>query len=115
MAGALRELRCDERVVARAVLRAEAAAHELADDAHLVPREPELVGDLVPDAPDELRRDVDVERVAAPLAHGLVRLERTMEDGLRPVLGLHDDVRLGQCAVDVTALVATRLADELSL
>ena len=38
-----------------------------------------------------------------------------MEDGLRPVLGLDDDVRLGQCAVDVAALVAARFSDELAL
>src|SRR5439155_21887855 len=35
---ALRELRGDERVVVGPVLRAEPAAHELADDAHLVGR-----------------------------------------------------------------------------
>ena len=114
-AGALRELDRDERVVARAVLRAEAAAHELADDAHLVRREAELARDLVADAEDELRRDVDVERVAAPLAHRLMRLERAVEDGLCPVLGLDDDVRLGERAVDVAALVAAHLADELAL
>ena len=114
-AGALCELDRDERVVARAVLRAEAAAHELADDAHLVRREAELARDLVADAEDELRRDVDVERVAAPLAHRLMRLERAVEDGLRPVLGLDDDVRLGERAVDVAALVAAHLADELAL
>src|SRR5262249_48287891 len=67
-ARALRKLYRDVGVVAGAVLRAEAAAHELADDAHLVRGEAERPGDLVADAPDELRRDVDVERVAAPLA-----------------------------------------------
>ena len=102
-------------VVARAVLRAEAAAHELADDAHLVRRKAEPARDLVADAEDELRRDVDVDGVAAPLAHRLMRLERAVEDGLRPVLGLDHDVRLGERAVDVAALVAARLADELAL
>ena len=40
-AGAARQLGGDARVVAGAVLRAEAAAHVLADDAHLVRREAE--------------------------------------------------------------------------
>ena len=47
-----------------------------------------------------------MERVALPLAQGLVGLERVVEDGLRAVLGLDDDVRLGERALDVAALAA---------
>ena len=32
-----------------------------------------------------------------------------MEHGLRAVLGLDDDIRLGECALDVAALAAPRL------
>src|SRR5206468_686257 len=58
-AGPPREFGGDERVVAGAVLRSEAAAHEPADDAHPVGGQAERLGDLVAHAPDELRRDVD--------------------------------------------------------
>src|SRR6059058_5561667 len=63
-AGLARERDRDEGVVARGVFRAEAAAHEVADDAHLVGRQAERLGDLVANAPDVLRRGVDLERVA---------------------------------------------------
>ena len=62
-----------------AVLRAEAAAHEVADDAHLVRGQAERLGDVGADAPDELRRDVDVERVALPAADGAVRLHAVVQ------------------------------------
>src|SRR5439155_8811233 len=78
-ARALRELDRDVGVVARVVLRAEAAAHVVADDAHFVARQAERLRDLLADAPDELRRDVDDEPVALPFAHGLVRLERVVQ------------------------------------
>ena len=90
--GSLRKLGGDERVLARVVLRAEAAAHVLADDAHLVAGDPELLRDGVADAPDVLRRDVDVERVADPFAHGLVRLHRVVQDDRGAVRALDDDV-----------------------
>ena len=104
-ARALRELDPDVRVVAGVVLRAEAAAHVVADDAHLVPRQAERVRDLLADAPDELRRDVDDELVAFPLAHRLVRLQRVVQHRLRPVRRLDDDVGLGEAAGDVAAVV----------
>ena len=102
----------DHRVVAGRALGAEAAAHEAADDAHLVLRELERLGDLVPDAPKELSRGVDDERVALPFAGGLVRLERVVQDALRAVLGLDHGVRLGDAALDVAALVIARVGDE---
>ena len=105
-AGPLRELGREQDVVAGAVLRAEAAAHELADDANPVLRQPERLGELAPNAPDVLRRDVDVEPVAAPLADALVRLERVVVERLGAVVGLDDGVRLGEAALEVAALVA---------
>ena len=62
----------------------------------------ERARELVPDPPDVLGRDVDVEPVAAPLA-ALVRLERVVVERLRRVLGLHDRVRLGKAALVVAA------------
>ena len=108
----LRELGSDVRVLVGAVLRAEAAAHVLADDAHLVLGQPERVGDRLADAPDVLRRDVDVEHVALPLAERLVRLERVVEDGLRAVGALDDDVGAGERFLDVAALVVAGLGGE---
>ena len=113
--GALGDLRGDERVLAGMVLRAEAAAHEVADDAHLVLRDAELLGGLRAHAPDELRRGVEVEDVAFPLADRLVRLHRVVQDGLRPVLGLDHDVGLGEAALDVAAVVALGLVDQRAL
>ena len=43
---------------------------------------------------------------------GLVRLQRVVEDALRAVLGLDDDVGLGQAALDVAALVVAWVGDE---
>jgi hypothetical protein len=37
-----------------------------------------------------------------------------VEDGLRPVLGLDDDVRFREGAVHVTSLIAARLLEQLS-
>jgi hypothetical protein len=105
-------LGCDERVLAGMVLRAEAAAHVQADHAHLVLGDPELLRGLGADAPDELGRGVDVEDVALPLTHRLMRLQRVVQDGLRPVLGLDHDVGFGQPALDVAALVTLGLVDQ---
>ena len=69
----------------------------------------ERLGDRVAHAPDELRRDVDVEHVARPLADRLVRLHRVVEDGLRAVRRLDDDVGLRERLLDVAALVVARL------
>jgi hypothetical protein len=56
---------------------------------------------------------MDFERVALPAADGLVRLERVVQDGLRPVLGLDDDVGLGEPAVEVATLVLTLVVERL--
>ncbi len=112
-AGPPRELGGDERVVAGAVLRSEAAAHELADHTNLVGRQAQLLGDLVAHAPDELGRDVDVETVALPLADRLVGLHRVVEDGLGPELGLDDGIGFGEAALYVAALVPARRDQQL--
>ena len=102
--GARRERGGDQRVVTGVRLRAEAAAHELADDPHPVLREPHHVRDLAAHAPDVLRRGVHLERLADPAAHAAVRLERVVEHGLRAVGRLDDDIGLGQAALEVAAL-----------
>ena len=107
-AGALRQLGGDERVLAGMVLRAEAAAHVVADDPHVVLRDPELLGGLLAHAPDELRGGVQVEDVPFPLADRLVRLHRVVQDGLRPVLGLDHDVGLGEALLDVARARSAR-------
>ena len=71
-----------------------------------------MLGQLAAEAPDVLRRDVDVEAVAAPLADALVRLERVVVQRLRRVLGLDDGVRLGEALLVVAALVAARLLQQ---
>ena len=107
-----RELRGDEGVFARAVLRAEAAAHVLADDAHLVGGQVEGLRLLLGHAPDVLSRGVDLEHVAVPAADRLVRLHRVVQHRLRAVGRLDDDIRLGEPAFEVAALVAARLVDQ---
>ena len=71
-----------------------------------------MLGQLAAQPPDVLRRDVDVEALAAPLADALVRLERVVVERLRRVLGLDDCVRLGQPLLVVAALVAARLLEQ---
>ena len=107
----LRQLGCEEDVVADAGLGPEAAAHELADHPHFVLRQAEAFGQVAANPPDVLGRDVDVDAVAAPLAHALVRLERVVVERLRRVLGLDDDVGLSDALLVVAALVAARFLD----
>ncbi len=107
------ELRRGERVFAGIVLRAEAAAHVLTDDAHLVAGDAELLGDPVANAPDVLRRGVDVERVADPFADGLMCLHRVVDDHRRAVGAFDDNVRLRERLVEVAAFVVRRLGGEL--
>jgi hypothetical protein len=102
----------DVGVVAGVVLRAEAAAHVVADDPHPVGGQLQLLGDRRAHAPDELRRDVDLERVSLPAADRLVGLHRVVQHGLRSVLALDDHVRLGEAGLDVAAVVAPRVRDE---
>ena len=87
-------------------------AHELADDADPVGGHAELLGELAAGAPDVLRRDVDVEVLATPLAYALVRLERVVVQRLRRVLRLDDRVRLREPALDVAAGVVAAGLDE---
>ncbi len=107
-----RELGREQDVVPDAVLRPEAAAHELADDADPVGRQTQPAAEVVPEPPDVLRGDVDVEPVAAPLADALVRLERVVVERLRRVDGLDDRVGFREAALEVAALVAARVREE---
>ena len=84
----------------------EAAAHELADHAHLVLRQAQACGQVAAEAPDVLRRDVDVERVAAPLADALVRLERVVVRVWVVYSASTTASGLGEPALVVAALVA---------
>src|SRR4029079_17194196 len=64
------------------------------------------------DPPDELRRDVDLERLALPARERLMGLHRVVQDGLRAVFGLDEHVRLREASVDGAALVAAWLVHE---
>ena len=101
-----------EAVVAGLGLGAEAAAHVAADDSDTVGRNVEVGRELVPDVPDPLRRGVDGQPAGFPFAHGLVRLERVVEDRLGPVLRLDHHVRLRQPPLQVAPLVVRRLVDQ---
>ena len=93
----------------RDLLRAEAAAHVLGDDAHVLRREPELLGHLVAHGEDALRRLVHGELVAVPERRAAVRLERVMQSRLRAVGGLEHDIRLPQAARDIATRFGLRL------
>jgi hypothetical protein len=99
-------------VAVAAGLRAEAAAHELADDTHLVLGQRKRLRQLAADTPDVLGRDVDVDAVAAPLADALVRLHRVVVERLRRVGGLDEGVCLGEAAFVVAALIGVGLGDD---
>ena len=53
-----------------------------------------------------------MEHVALPFAERLVRLERVVEDGLRAVGALDDDVGAGERFLDVATLVVAGLGGE---
>ncbi len=110
--GAAGELGGQQQVAVDSGLRAEAPAHELADHPHLVLGQRQRLRELVADHPDGLRREVDVDPVAAPLADALMGLHRVVVERLRRVVGLDDRVGLGEPALVVAALVVARLGDE---
>src|SRR5207249_390109 len=105
---ALRQLRRNGCVVAWAVLRAEAAAHRVAHDADLVRRQSELLRHVPANTPDVLRRDVDRDSVLFPVADRLMRLHCVVQDDLRSVLGLDEEVGFRDSAVVVATLVRVR-------
>src|SRR5205085_5341380 len=86
--------------------------HEAADHTDLVLRQIERGSDLVPNAPEPLRRGVDVDGLAFPLADRLMRLECVVQDALRAVLSLDHDIGLGEATLDVAALVELWVAQE---
>ncbi len=91
--GRLGELGADQPFGADAQrLAAEAAAHVLADDAHVGLRNAQRAGEVLPRAVDPLRRDPRRQLVAVPLADRAVRLQADVRDDVRRV-GLLDRVR----------------------
>src|SRR3954469_25498222 len=73
-----REIRGHHALRRRALLRAEAAAHELARDVHAVGIEPERPRELGACVPDALGGDEGVQLVAEPLRDAAMRLEGVM-------------------------------------
>ena len=78
-AGGPRELGCEERLDARALLRAEAAADELRDHADALARKAEPRSELAPRVEHALRRDPRREPVAVPARDRGVGLERRLD------------------------------------
>ena len=97
----LRQARREHAEVARAELGAEAAAHELGDDADLALRDAEHLGQLVAHRGGALRGRVDGEPVVAPVGHDAVRLHRAVRLHLRAVRRVDHHVGLGEAALDV--------------
>ena len=96
----------------RARLGAEAAAHALHDDPHLVLLEPERLRELALDVPHALRGLVDGEPRAVPLRDAAAGLDVDVVLGRQRVAALADQVRLGESTLDVAALAhVDRLLD----
>jgi hypothetical protein len=108
----LREPAGDDREGApggrRAELAAEAAAHVLAQHAHVLAVDAERLGDTFAHGEERLRRGVDRELVAFPGRDDAVRLERRVGVDGAVVAALVHDLGLGEALVDVAALVAVR-------
>jgi hypothetical protein len=111
-AGRARELGREERLDARALLRAEPAADELGDDAHLLRPQPEPPCELAPRVEHPLRRDPGRERVAVPARDRGVRLERALDVGGRLARQLDPRVGGREAGVRVTAHRLARLLGE---
>ncbi len=81
----LRQPRAQQSLHVGAELAAEAAAHELRDDAHVGLRDLEPLRESFARAVDRLRRHPRRQVVAVPLAHAAVCLERCVRLHLRRV------------------------------
>ena len=101
----------DDRVLARAELAAEAAAHVVFNDSDVGRRDLEGPGQAVADAVDVLGRVVDDEVVALPRGDAAVRLGRVVDLEAGPVGALDDDVGLGEALFDVAPAVLEELVD----
>ena len=112
-AGAARELGRQDPLRPDAELRAEPAAHELADHADALGIELERLGDGRAGVVDGLGRAPEREPVLAPVGDGGVRLHRVVELGGREVLGLDLDLGRRQRRVGVAALVLGRVHQEV--
>ena len=89
------ELGGEERLDARSLLGAEAAADELRDHAHVLRREPEAGRELPARVEHALGRHPGRQPVAGPARDGGVRLERRLDVGGR--LAGQLDEHLGAC------------------
>jgi hypothetical protein len=87
-------------------LAAEAAAHVVADDAHVLAVEAECLREARPHREDPLRRRVDGELVALPGSDDTVGLEARMGVDRAVVRPLVDDVGLREPLLDVPAPAA---------
>ena len=90
--GFARERRGDVCGRARAVLRAEAAAHVLLDDAHLCELETECFGEIGAGVENALRGFPDGELIAEPFGHRPVRLHCAVQRNRSAILATHDDI-----------------------
>ena len=115
-AESLGEDRGNVGVRAGEVLRAESAAHRLADHAHVGERDAECLGDVVAHAVDALRALPDGEAVAVPLGDGAVRLHRAVQRAGCADLARDGHLSGGERLGDIAALEDERLApDEVVL
>ena len=96
-----REQRRRVRVRAGRVLRPEAAAHVIADHAHVGVRQLERGGQIVPHAEDSLRALPHDEPVAFPLRHGAVRFHGAVQRTGGAHRDRHRHLSLGQSGLDV--------------
>jgi hypothetical protein len=103
----------DERVRARAGLRAEAAAHVLEQHAHVRVRQVERARQIVPRVEDALRGFPHREPAAHPFGDGGVGLERRVERRGRAVLARDHDVGALERGGGVAALGDLRIAQEI--
>ena len=89
-----RQVRRDHTFIARAKLRAKAAAHELRDHPHLALRQLEDFGKLIAHARCALRGGIHRQLVRLPVDDKPMRLQRRVRLHLREVLALHNHVRV---------------------
>ena len=111
-AGDAREMGREQALDRGALLRAEAAAHELAGHVHAIGIEIEALRELAARVEDALRRDPRVQLVLRPVGDGAVGLERVVDLRRRAVLGLDDHVGLVESGLDVAALALLRILGE---
>ena len=105
-----RQVDSQQSEIADAVLGAEAASGEIADDAHAALRQLEQVGRFVAHARGELRRRVDREPIVAPVGDHGVRLHGDVRLHLRAVFRLHHNVSFCKRLCGIPARQAEHLS-----